>query len=43
MCGEPARKAQRIKIIRDEVRVEGLNEDEKEKLKQERCKRPRQK
>jgi len=35
-CGEPERKAQRIKIIREEVGVEGLNEDEKEKLKQER-------
>lgn len=35
-CGEPERKVSRIKIIREEVRVEGLNEDEKEKLKQER-------
>lgn len=28
-CGETERKAERIKIIREEVRVEGLNENEK--------------
>jgi hypothetical protein len=35
-CGKPERKVHRMKMVREGVSVEGLNEDEKRKLRHER-------